>query len=144
MKAKFILLVVILIMPLSSMAKGYWSTKNVTAYTEFKNGLIIGISFAPESDCHDAVLMIQGNTDVNAIGAIVDGQAFNATAVEKVYEADIVGVVISNAFLRAIKKGNFMKLFTDQGDLRVGLYGSAKALNQAYNNCEKLHSEVGI
>lgn len=120
---------------------GPWSWDEWLAFTRFSNGIAIGISFIPGSNCDKALLLISGNDAISRISLDVDLTTFAPIDVTRT--ADAVYIELTQSQLKLLKSGSNAALITDQGILTMTLNGSAKAINGAWSNC-KMIAETGL
>lgn len=118
---------------------GSWIWDAYVAFTQFRNGINIGIAFIPASQCNRAQLLITGNDKIAEIALDVDGVGSEPMTVTRT--ADGVHIDLEKLQLQRLKTGSNAALLTDQGSLTITLEGSAKAINEAWRNCETMIGE---
>jgi hypothetical protein len=111
-----------------------WSTfDNLAIMSHEDSGINVFVGFPTHSKCNNAILGIGGADEISYIAATVGKHEF--APVEASMTDGIAMVGLSDNALRAIKHGNKLEIYTDQGYLVVSLRGSARAINEAYADC---------
>jgi hypothetical protein len=118
--------------------QGQWAWEGNVAKTFFENGLAIAIAFPPDDDCDTAYFGLIGNDQITSMAFTIDQNQYNTLDVEAIDAGDgtpLIGFPISDQALYDLKRGQILRVRTDQGNLSVGLMGTTLAFNNAYGNC---------
>ncbi|WP_246172920.1 hypothetical protein [Thermochromatium tepidum] len=118
--------------------RGQWQWEGNVAKTIFDNGLAIAIAFSTDDDCDTAYFGLIGNDQVTSMSFIIDQHQYKPLDVKAVDAGNgtpLIGFPLSDQALYDLKHGQILRVLTDQGNLNVGLTGTALAFNNAYGNC---------
>lgn len=127
--------------------RGQWQWEGNVAKTFFDNGLAIAIAFLPDDDCDTAYFGLIGNDQVKSMTFTIDQSQYNTLDVEAIDAGDgtpLIGFPLSDQALYDLKRGQILRVRTDQGNLNVGLTGTALAFNNAYGNCRLMLQETTL
>jgi hypothetical protein len=118
--------------------KGQWAWEGNVAKTFFENGLAIVIAFPPDDDCETAYFGLIGNDRISSMSFTIDQSQYKSLDVESIdtgNDTPLIGFPLSDQAIYDLKHGQVLRVRTDQGNLTVGLTGTALAFNNAYGNC---------
>lgn len=101
-----------------SGGKGHWYWNGPIAATDFNHGISLNVLFLPQTDCDDAMFVLEGNDQISWMKFTIDGQSYNGVAVEREYLDDgkpVVGFVLSDAAVYDLKHGYRLIINTNAG-----------------------------
>ena len=115
-----------------------WTWDDTLAYTKFRHGISIGVLFISPSPCDRAALIVAGNNKIEKIGLAVDGKTWEFADARTNEHGSYIE--LNKSALKALKSGNNAAVITDRGLIPMDLAGSARAINEAWRQCEAMNT----